>query len=166
MFDIFVYLLLAVVMLLLIAFFYIRDKSIFKRLEAYERAIDDLHTRVYRLESGGVSSSEYDQKELLSSLGKVEERFESKIDELGEPLLRAIRAIKRVEENLTKTEARIDEKIVKIEESLKPATRKDSSKETRVIKLHNDGLTIEEIAQRERLPQREVEFIIKMSKLR
>ena len=118
MFDILIYLLLAVVMLLLIAFFYVRDKAIYKRLEAYERAIDDLHSRVYKLEHKGSSAGDFDQKELLTALNKVEERFESKIDELGEPLLRAIRAIKRVEENLIKTEARIDEKIAKLEESM------------------------------------------------
>jgi chromosome segregation ATPase len=155
-------------MLLLIAFFYFRDRALYRRLSAYESAIDDLHSRVFELEaSGGSNTKEITaQKEIIEALTKVEERFDEKLSELGEPLLRVIRAVKKIEQNLAELEERIDQKIAKIEESLKPTIRKEGSKEKRILKLYKEGLSIEEIANRERIPHGEVEFILKMSKLR
>ncbi len=164
--DMIVFIAFALVMLLLIAFFYFRDKSVFQKLAAYERAIDDLNNRLYELEkrcdevSGGDFSKE---------ISEVESRLEDKLNDLGDPLLRTIRAIKAMETNLVSLEERVNDRIEKIEQSTKLTTMTNNSvnaKERRIIELFQEGKSIEKIAKKERIPQGEVELILRIANLR
>jgi len=166
--DMIVFIAFALVMLLLIAFFYFRDKSVFKKLDAYERAIDDLNTRLYELE---VQSDEAPNSpvEFSKDLGEIEERLDAKLNELGDPLLRTIRAIKAMETNMQTLEQRINERIAKIEESTKLTTMTTNSanvNEQRIIELFKEGKSIEKIAKKERVSQGEIELILRIANLR
>lgn len=164
--DMIVFIAFALVMLLLIAFFYFRDKSIYQKLAAYEYAIDDLNTRLYDLES-----HTFDDKgeAFIKALTEVEERLDAKLNELGDPLLRTIRAIKTMESNFAKLEKRVDERIAKIEESTKLTSMTNGSmnvNEQRIIELFKEGKSIEKIAKKERVSQGEVELILRIANLR
>lgn len=164
--DMIVFIAFALVMLLLIAFFYFRDKSVFQKLAAYERAIDDLNSRLYELEvaSGGKNAEDIDKK-----FGEIEERLDGKLNELGDPLLRTIRAIKSMETNFVSFEERIGERIAKIEESTKLTNMTNNSinvNEQRIIELYKEGKSIEKIAKKERVSQGEVELILRIANLK
>ncbi len=164
--DMIVFIAFALVMLLLIAFFYFRDKSVYQKLTAYEYAIDDLNTRLYELESRTLDDKGED---FIKALTAVEERLDAKLHELGDPLLRTIRAIKTMESNFAKLEKRVDERIAKIEESTKLTTMTNSSmnvNEQRIIELFKEGKSIEKIAKKERVSQGEVELILRIANLR
>ena len=164
--DMVVFIALALEMLLLIAFFYFRDKSVYQKLTAYEYAIDDLNTRLYEMESGMVDEK---REDFTKALSEVEERLDAKLNELGDPLLRTIRAIKTMESNFAKLEKRVDERIAKIEESTKLTTMTNHSinaNEQRIIEMYQAGRSIEEIAKKERVSQGEVELILRIAKLR
>ncbi len=165
--DMVVFIAFALVMLLLIAFFYFRDKSVYQKLTAYEYAIDDLNTRLYELESAGMVDEK--REDFTKALSEVEERLDAKLNELGDPLLRTIRAIKTMESNFTKLEKRVDERIAKIEESTKLTTMTNHSinaNEQRIIEMYQAGRSIEEIAKKERVSQGEVELILRIANLR
>ena len=165
--DMVVFIAFALVMLLLIAFFYFRDKSVFKKLGAYERAIDDLNRRLYELETTDDVPAE--KVDFSQDLTAIEERLESKLNELGDPLLRTIRAIKAMETNMQTLELRINERIAKIEESTKLTTMTSNStnvNEQRIIDLFKEGKSIEKIAKKERVSQGEVELILRIANLR
>ncbi len=164
--DLIVFIAFALVMLLLIAFFYFRDKSVYQKLAAYEYAIDDLNTRLYALETRTFDDKSGD---FIKSLSEVEERLDAKLNELGDPLLRTIRAIKTMETSFMKLEQRVDERISKIEESTKLTTMTNSSinvNEQRIIELFKEGKSIEKIAKKERVSQGEVELILRIANLR
>jgi len=164
--DLIVFIAFALVMLLLIAFFYFRDKSMFQKLAAYENAIDDLNTRLYVLETGRKDDKGEDFAQALS---EVEERLDAKLNELGDPLLRTIRAIKTMETNFATLEQRVGERISKIEESTKLTTMTNSSinvNEQRIIDLFKEGKSIEKIAKKERVSQGEIELILRIANLR
>ncbi len=164
--DLIVFIAFALVMLLLIAFFYFRDKSVYQKLTAYEYAIDDLNSRLYALESG---MGEEKSQDFTKALEEVEERLDAKLNELGDPLLRTIRAIKAMESNFAKLEKRVDERIAKIEESTKLTTMTNNSinvNEQRIIELFKEGKSIEKIAKKERVSQGEVELILRIANLR
>ena len=164
--DMIVFIAFALVMLLLIAFFYFRDKSVYQKLAAYEYAIDDLNTRLYALETRSVDDKGED---FIKGLSEVEERLDAKLNELGDPLLRTIRAIKTMESNFAKLEARVDERISKIEESTKLTSMTNSSinvNEQRIIEMFKEGKSIEKIAKKERVSQGEVELILRIANLR
>ena len=164
--DMVVFIAFALVMLLLIAFFYFRDKSVFRKLAAYERAIEDLNSRLYELEKGGREEKEVD---FTKALEAVEERLDEKLSELGDPLLRTIRAIKTMEKNFAALEERVDSRIKKIEESTKLTSMTNNSmnvNEARIIELFKDGKSIEKIAKKMRISQGEVELILRIANLR
>ncbi len=164
--DMIVFIAFALVMLLLIAFFYFRDKSMFQKLAAYESAIDDLNSRLYALETRG---NEDKSEDFVQAISEVEERLDAKLNELGDPLLRTIRAIKTMETNFTTLEQRVGERISKIEESTKLTTMTTSSinvNEQRIIELFKEGKSIEKIAKKERVSQGEIELILRIANLR
>ena len=164
--DMVVFIAFALVMLLLIAFFYYRDKSVFRKLAAYERAIDDLNNRLYELEKGRGEEQEMD---FTKALEAVEERLDEKLSELGDPLLRTIRAIKTMEKNFAALEERVNSRIEKIEESTKLTSMTNNSmnvNEARIIELFKDGKSIEKIAKKMRISQGEVELILRIANLR
>ena len=164
--DMVVFIAFALVMLLLIAFFYFRDKSVYRKLAAYERAIDDLNNRLYELESGRAKEGEMDFKKALE---EVEERLDDKLSELGDPLLRTIRAIKTMERNFESLEERITSRIEKIEESTKLTSMTNNSinaNEERIIALYKEGKSLEKIAKKVRVPLGEVELILRIANLR
>lgn len=169
--DMVVFIAFALVMLLLIAFFYFRDKSVFAKLSAYERAIDDLNNRLYELEVSRETeeNQEMQHQDFTKDLEAVEARLDEKLHELGEPLLRTIRAIKTMESNFTTLEQRINTRIAKIEDSTKLSTMSNNSinvNEQRIIEMFKEGKSIEKIAKKERVSQGEIELILRIANLR
>jgi Skp family chaperone for outer membrane proteins len=167
MFEMLIFIAFGIVMLLLIAFFYFRDQSLFAKLEAYERAIDELNSRVYELEHKRPKQENNLQnyKEIFS---KMQENLDNKLNELGEPLLRTIRAIKSMEERLDRLENRVDQKIQELQQSTKTQQNITNSTrgEDKVLTLYKEGKSIEEIAKLTRLGIGEVELMIKLANLR
>jgi len=166
MVEIFVFVGFLVILGLLIAYFYMRDQTVTKQLGAYERAIDDLNNRLYELESGRAKEGEMDFKKALE---EVEERLDDKLSELGDPLLRTIRAIKTMERNFESLEERITSRIEKIEESTKLTSMTNNSinaNEERIIALYKEGKSLEKIAKKVRVPLGEVELILRIANLR
>ncbi len=164
--DAIVFIGFALVMLLLITFFYFRDKSVFQKLAAYEHAIDDLNSRLYAFETrkGDEGNDGFEK-----AIAEVEEKLDNKLNELGDPLLRTIRAIKTMETNFRTLEERLDERIAKIEESIKltaMTTNSGSANEKRIIEMFKEGKSIEKIAKKERISQGEVELILRIANLR
>ncbi len=171
MIEIFAFVGLILILGLLIVYFYMRDQSVTKQLSAYERAIDELNSKIHSLEKK--SEQEPDSLEMLPNfageLDAIEERLNKKLNDLGDPLLKAIRAIKQMENEMTRIHESLNERISKIEESNKLSAMSATSKlinEKAIIELYKNGYSAEEIAKRERTPLGEVELILKIANLK
>jgi hypothetical protein len=166
MMDMLIFIAFAVVMLLLIAFFYFRDKSVFQKLLAYERAIDDLHSRLYNVEHRKIATTS-NHPDLSASLSQIESRLDDKLNELGEPLLRTIRAIKTMEDRLERLEIKVDEKIAQLQSNTRSTpTTQANSYDDRIISLYKEGNSINDIAKMTRVGIGEVELILKLANLK
>ncbi len=161
----------AIVLMLLIAYFYYRDKGIIRQLEQYELAIDDLSSRLFKVESN--SSAEITSIENITHFSKhlkeVEENLNNKLEDLGDPLLKTIRAIKDMEDKLKIIDQNLNERIGKLEESSKLSTMSSGTKminEKAIVDLYKAGYSAEEIAKTERTPIGEVELILRIANLR
>ncbi len=159
-----------IILILVITFIYLRDKGIIARLEAYERAIDDLNDRVYLLESRQPESPEEiieEFKKFRNELESVEKELHERLDDLGDPILKTIRAVKEMESELERINQSINERIDKIEQTTKISSMGSAhTNEKRIMDLYADGLSPEEIARKERLPLGEVELILRLANLR
>ena len=160
----------AVVLLLLIVYFYYRDKGIVKQLELYEIAINDLNTRMYDIEEKEKTDKSVKNIENFSDeLGKIEENLNGKLDELSDPLLKTIRAIKDMEVEIKRINDSVNERINKLEENTKLSSMSSNAKlinEKAIVDLYKAGYSAEEIAKRERTPIGEVELILRIANLR
>jgi len=167
MFDTLIFILFAIVLLMIIGYLYFRDRSIYQKLSLYESAIDDLNRKIYHLQKQKTSSS-INSEELSEAFKKIEDRFDDKLNDLGEPLLRTVRAYKNIQERLNSLEKRVDEKIAELKSVSKPTQSNISSSnyEDRVIALFKEGKSIEEISKLTRVGVGEVELILKLSNLK
>jgi uncharacterized protein YoxC len=162
----------AIVLVLLIIYFYYRDKGIVKQLELYEAAIDDLNSRLHKIEqkdededTTGLKNIEYFNKEL----SKIEENLNGKLDDLSDPLLKTIRAIKDMEAEIKRINDNVNERINKLEANTKLSSMSNTTKlinEKAIVELYKAGYSAEEIAKKERTPIGEVELILRIANLR
>lgn len=160
----------AIVLILLIAYFYYRDKGIVKQLELYEMAIDDLNVRLHKVEKEDGKNIDLENiADFSEELGKIEENLNGKLDGLSDPLLKTIRAIKDMESEIKRIENSVNERINKLESNTKLSSMSNSAKlinEKAIVDLYKAGYSAEEIAKRERSPIGEVELILRIANLR
>ena len=161
----------AIVLILLIVYFYYRDKGIVKQLELYEMAIDDLNVRLHKVEDrDDTQDTTVDNITNFSDeLGKIEENLNGKLDDLSDPLLKTIRAIKDMEAEIKRINDSVNERINKLEENTKLSSMSSNAKlinEKAIVELYKAGYSAEEIAKRERTPIGEVELILRIANLR
>lgn len=142
-------LVITIVLGLVIAFLYIRDKEMTK-------LVLSLKNEIFTLKK---TSTENQTDEKPSDYKELDD----KIYEIGESLIKIVRNLK----NIDAKQSVHEEKLKKIEEQLKPSTLSSPSNahENRIISLFKDGKTIEEIASQERIPTGEVELIVKLANL-
>jgi DNA-directed RNA polymerase specialized sigma24 family protein len=167
----FAFIAFAIVLMILITYFYYRDKGIVKQLELYEMAIDDLNVRLHKVEQeGDEKSTNIENIENFSNeLDKIEENLSGKLDELSDPLLKTIRAIKDMEVEIKRIEDSVNDRINKLEENTKLSSMSNNAKlinEKAIVELYKAGYSAEEIAKRERTPIGEVELILRIANLR
>ncbi len=163
--EIVVFISFVAILMLLIAYMYYRDKGIIKQLESYEMAIDDLNRRLYKVEN----SDDKDLPDFSQALSKIEKDLSSKLDEISDPLLKTIRAVKEMEKEIKRVNESVNERINKLEENTKLSTISNSAKlinEKAIIELYKAGYSAQEIAKKERTPIGEVELILRISNLK
>jgi len=141
---------IVVVLGLIIAFLYVKDKQLIQDLNILQEAIIELRNNQTTTENINITDESY--KEL-----------DSKIYELGESLIKIVRNIK----NLDIEQKELKDRINNIEEQLKLSMLSSSSNsnEAEIISLYKEGKSIEEIAKEKRVPHGEVELIIKLANL-
>jgi hypothetical protein len=172
--ELLIFLVFAVVLVLLVVYLYYRDKGLIKRLELYEVAIDDLNSRLYDVEKNGAtfsssSAKDIDVTEFSKHLRKVEEELTSRLDDMSDPLLKTIRAIKDMEVEIKRIDDRVNSRISQLEETTKLSSMSSGSKlinEKAIVALYKEGYSAEEIAKTERTPIGEVELILRIANLR
>ena len=168
MMDMIVIIAFSLVLLILIAYLYFKDQGLLQKLSAYEDVIDELGNRIYTLENKKVEIPKIDI-DIESELVVIEKKLNDKINDLGDPILKTIRAIKELESNMLQIEESVNERINKIEESTKLSAlsaNSDQVNENRIIDLYKKGFSAEEIAKKERVPQGEVDLILRIANLR
>jgi len=147
MLDYIVLIAIVIVLGLVLAYIYIKDKETSQVIMSLREKVEELS---YDDEPQNLSDEKY--KEL-----------DNKIYEIGESLIKIVRNLK----NIDATQKEHEQKLNQIEEKLKLFNLSSSSNrnENKIISLFKEGKTIEEIANEERIPVGEVEFVIKLANL-
>ncbi len=149
---------------LIILFMYIKDRETDKRLSIYEKAIEDLNKRIFLLEKNQKKLMLSQESDIEQEIKKLEKAVNLKVQEATAPLEKSIKDIQWI---VNKFQNEIDSRIENIEVLIKDinaiTSREDNIDKTRIIELFKEGMSIDEIAKREKIPQGKVEFILKLA---
>ena len=142
---------IVIILGLIIAFLYIKDKEMTQTILYLQDAIEELNSARKAPASEFVEDS------------RAYKELDSKIYEVGESLIKIVRSIK----NLDKKVENLEIKVNRIEESFKLSMMSSSanSNDLDIIAMYKSGKSAEEIAKEKRVPVGEVELIIKLANL-
>ena len=144
---------IVVILSLIIAFLYIKDKQLMQDLERIEEAIVEIkNNKINNPESSENHTNSDEIKEL-----------DGKIYELGESLIKIVRSMK----NLDTNQELMQKKVETLENQIKLSMLSSSSNSntSEVLAMYKDGKTPEEIAKEKRIPLGEVELMIKLDNI-
>ncbi len=161
----------ALVLILLIGYFYLKDKAQSEKLMVYEKAIDDLNSRLHDIkEQQSESIVLADNDTFKKECEELERRVTEQINELGDHVLNTIRSLKDLELKVNEVEEQTKQQIKQLQQNIKQVTAisptTSRANEDIVLDLYKKGYSAEEIAKNERIPLGEVELILKIANLR
>jgi len=155
------------VMLMVIAFVYIRDTEVSTRLRSFEKSIEDINLQMYKLKKS------LKEKEFEDNDGDNEFRIRLRNEVKSEnEILKAelYEAMKDFGKEYEEERIRLEDKIAIIEERLKESfnvsTVTTSVDETRIIALFQKGYGVDAIAKELNIGKGEVELSLSLANLR
>jgi DNA repair exonuclease SbcCD ATPase subunit len=161
------YIVIAAISFFLIAvliFVYIKDAEASRKFFLYEKAIEDLNKKIYKLEK---RLNEYEKNYSVDDMGElIEQRVKSDLQNITNLLMESHN---EVNDKVKKLSNELHGRVDVIEEKIKqysslPDTYQSNDK--RVVSLYNDGLTVSEIAKNLRMGIGEVELVLKIAGLK
>ena len=170
MMDINDYLIIGVgiVVLLLVYYIVTRDAHYAKQTRILASAIEKLNHQMYALEQKlNVSLMELQRKSEESMSGD-DLRYELEVG-IAEQLHPLQSELKGVQQELEKTQHNLQERLSHVEENLKSLYMPPSlggDDDERIVALYQQGIDIDTIAKELRLSKSEVEFVLKIKKLK
>ena len=151
---------------LIILFMYIKDRETDKRLSIYEKAIEDLNKRIFLLEKNQKKLMLSQEGDIEQEIKKLERSVNLKVQEATAPLEKSIKDIQWI---VNKFQNEIDSRIENIEVLIKDinaiTSREENINKERIIELFKGGMSIDEIAKQEKIPQGKVEFVLKLANM-
>ncbi len=151
---------------LIILFMYIKDRETDKRLSIYEKAIEDLNKRIFLLEKNQKKLMLSQEGDIEQEIKKLERSVNLKVQEATAPLEKSIKDIQWI---VNKFQNEIDSRIENIEVLIKDinaiTSREENINKERIIELFKEGMSIDEIAKQEKIPQGKVEFVLKLANM-
>jgi len=158
---------MVVVMLMVIAFVYIRDTEVSTRLRSFEKSIEDINLQMYKLKKS------LKEKEFEDNDGDNEFRIRLRNEVKSEnEILKAelYEAMKDFGKEYEEERIRLEDKIAIIEERLKESfnvsTVTTSVDEARIIALFQKGYGVDAIAKELNIGKGEVELSLSLANLR
>jgi len=142
---------LSLFVFILFIFIVKREKNIEQKFEAFELSLEKLHKEVFLLKKNKDSD--------------IEEKFE----QLENIINSLLEKIKIIEEINNKEIEKLKEEVNKIRNDIKKNrffninTNISKNDENKILEMHKEGYSIEEISKILRIPAGEVEFILKFS---
>lgn len=157
---------LAIVILLMLVN-YFRSSDLHKRIQNFERGIEELNKEIYKIRKW-IKDNELENQYTNTALGS---KIKSEVkDSLENGLIKVYRQIEVLEVNMDKQNDYMEEKMFQLEEKLREINYTPSNgnqiDEKRILTLFNEGWSMDSIAKEMRLNKGEVELILKLANIR
>lgn len=154
---------LAVAMLLLVAYFYLRDKEATRKSIQLEKSIDMLTKEMYEL-----SKTQALLAEKLGEKGEAQVVTELPAQQVDDRIMQKLRpfavTFQHLETKIDALQKNLDDKVRQFDGRLRQVTLMSEHAdidEAKVVRLHNEGKSVDEIAKAMRIGTGEVELVLR-----
>ncbi|PAF54281.1 hypothetical protein BKH42_01915 [Helicobacter sp. 13S00482-2] len=158
---------LLLILMFLILYIYIKDKDVTKKTQRLEKVIEALTKEIYKTKKW-IQENETQTEFANSTLG-VNIKNEVKSN-LNSGLKNLSSQIQEIQEVLTKDRDYFEEKMIALENKIREfgyfSPSSTDVDENRIIKMFQDGWSIDSIAKDLRVGRGEVEFILKLADIK
>lgn len=156
----------AIVILLLITFMYIKDAESSKKLRLFERSIEDLNQQIFKLQKR-LKELEI-EKELPGN--SVEDIVKKELQtRLNSSNIQTQNAINAIEKTLFEFKEELGEQIAIVEERVKEMSyipsSLDSTDDKKVISMYENGWSVDAIAKEFRVPKESINLTLRLANM-
>ena len=158
---------MALVILYLLYYVYTKDTTYSKNIRSVASVVEDLNRELFYLKQ----QLQKAQQSLSSNSGRMSDEeiyqeIERSVYDMVHPLSMAL---KQLQENIDTIEVDIQQRIAQLESGVKQIsipTSIHANDDEKIISLYQQGVTVDTIAKELHLSKPEVEFVLKINKIK
>ncbi|PHQ91993.1 MAG: hypothetical protein COB42_02445 [Sulfurimonas sp.] len=158
---------MAAIILYLLYFVYTKDNDYTKNIRSVASVVEDLNREIYYLKKNMGETQKSIQKNTRGmNDAQIYEEIERSVYDMVQPLSAAF---KQLQEHIETIDTQIDSRISSLENGVKQfsiPTSINGNDDEKVISLFKQGITLETISKELNISQPEVEFVLKINKLK
>jgi len=158
---------MAAVILYLLYYVYTKDSDYTKNIRSVASVVEELNREIYYLKKNMGETQKNIQKSTRGmSDAEIYEEIERSVYDMVQPLSAGF---KQLQEHINTIDTQIDSRISTLENGVKQfsiPTSINGNDDEKVISLFKQGITLETISKELNISQPEVEFVLKINKLK
>ncbi len=155
------------IILYLIYYVYTKDTQYNQNLHSIASVVEDLNREIYYLKK---TTKEIQVKSKIDSRGMSDEEIYQEIERSVYDLVHPLsQALKQVQENINMIDSQIESRIANLENGVKQISIPSSihgNDDEKVISLYKQGIDLETISKELHISKAEVEFVLKINKIK
>ncbi|MEJ2413996.1 MAG: hypothetical protein P8Y22_01765 [Sulfurimonas sp.] len=163
----YVVIVMALIILYLLYYVYTKDTSYSRNIRSVASVVEDLNRELYYLKKQlSQTESEFQANAQRMSDDEIYQEIERSVYDLVQPLSVTL---KQLQSNIEMIEGQIEHRIAQLESGVKQIsipTSIHANDDEKIISLYKQGVGIETIAKELHLSKPEVEFVLKINKIK
>lgn len=163
----YVVIVMALIILYLLYYVYTKDTSYSRNIRSVASVVEDLNRELYYLKKQlSKTESEFQANAQRMSDDEIYQEIERSVYDLVQPLSVTLR---QLQSNIELIEGQIEHRIAQLESGVKQIsipTSIHANDDEKIISLYKQGVKVETIAKELHLSKPEVEFVLKINKIK
>jgi uncharacterized protein YoxC len=157
---------MAALILYLLYFVYTKDGEYSKNIRSVASVVEELNREIYYLKKNMAETQKSIQKNTRGmSDQEIYEEIERSVYDMVQPLSLGF---KQLQENVITVDSQIESRVSSIENGVKQFSvpKSVNGNDEKIMSLYKQGITLETISRELNISQPEVEFVLKINKLK
>ena len=166
-FEYIVIVIMAGIILYLLYYVFTKDSKYTKNIRSVAIAVEELHRDIFHIEKKiNEAKKSLEQHSQRMSDEEIYQEIERSVYDMVHPLTQALR---QLQDNLNVVETEINSRVTQLESGVKQISIPSSihaNDDEKIISLYKQGITVETISKELHLSKPEVEFVLKINKIK
>ena len=158
---------MAVLILYLLYYVYTKDNDYSKNIRSVASVVEELNREIYYLKKNMTETQKGIQK---NTRGMTDEEIYAEIERSVYDMVQPLSAgFKQLQENIRAIDVQVDSRVSALENGVKQfsiPTSINGNDDEKVISLYKQGISLETISKELNISQPEVDFVLKINKLK